>query len=131
MITPAAMIAGFRSRSGSRISSPMVDASSIPISALHITLKLAAIPHPVPATSGGETATPRLHATIAATSTNATLSAAPTPPMFWIHLPTRRPRMLRTVIRASHPNATDATNIRSSTRWAVAWPPPNARMPAI
>src|ERR1044071_4669689 len=41
--TPAIATAGARSRFASRISSPMVEASSIPTNALHITAKLVVI----------------------------------------------------------------------------------------
>ena len=55
---PAIAIAGPRSRFGFRISSPIVDASSMPTSALHITAKLVAISQLTPVSVGACAPTP-------------------------------------------------------------------------
>ena len=71
---PAMKIAGARSRAGSRISSPIVEASSTPTSALHITAKLVAVSQVTPVTAGASACTPAVRAAIAATITSTTLA---------------------------------------------------------
>src|SRR5881397_2355702 len=59
--SPAIAIAGPRSRRTSRISSPIVDASSSPTSALHITAKLVVISHVAGVHAGAWDPPPRVH----------------------------------------------------------------------
>src|SRR5947207_2839442 len=69
--TPARAIAGPRSRRGLRISSPIVEASSMPTSALHITAKPAAVSQVTFVMPGACALTPRLNAMPAAAMTRA------------------------------------------------------------
>ena len=67
-MTPVMTMARGMSRSGFRISSAIVDASSMPMKAKHITPRPLAMSSAEPATSGGVAATPCRRATAAATT---------------------------------------------------------------
>ena len=108
---------------GSRISSPMAQASSMPMKALHMTAKLAAISQPAEASRGGCWRVPFHQPRAAAAKTRTTLSAALSPPMFCTHLPTPRPRMFKAAMKASHPKATEPTKSLESTSPAESGPP--------
>ena len=107
---PAMAAAGARSRFGSRISSPIVEASSTPTRALHITAKLVAASQETPVIAGTSAWTPAAIAAAAAASTSTTLARLLIPPTLWIHLPTAAPRTLATVMNTSQPKASAATN---------------------
>ena len=105
----------------------------MPTIALHITAKLAAISQLMPVIAGacGRRRAPRRPP--AAASTSPTLANAARPPMFWIHLPTARPRMFATV---NQRQPAERQTPRTNSFWltsasARASPPANAKMPAM
>ena len=130
-MTPVMTMARGMSRSGFRISSAIVDASSMPMKAKHITPRPLAMSSAEPATIGGVAATPCHRATAAAMTSSPTVTALPTPPALLIHLPTPMPRTLATVMMRQPP---ERDGRRRTTGCpparAVRSPPANATTPA-